>query len=309
MIIKILSLFMFRTFLSLMLLLSWAHASGRPNKEIRDMSRVCLDCHEELDCCNEMGESIKETAHNHLTNACASCHHPKGHLDDPSPENITIPSRESDADLLVTCASCHDPHLQLDQVGFDPHQAQGMNCLSCHDVHRPNSRLLLDDSGDFCGKCHTGIVREFERRSAHPLEADVMTCWSCHDFVGAEPNLSYGSSETCLNCHPEQAGPYRYEHEALSSFTTEGSGCVSCHSPHGSSNERLLNQPGSGLCQQCHSVPRHVTVHQGAFADIGCMNCHVEIHGSYEDKNFLDPMIGSNFGDGPNGCYCHTGGN
>ncbi len=27
-------------------------------------------------------------------------------------------------------------------------------------------------------------------------------------------------------------------------------GCVSCHSPHGSSNDRLLKQPGDGLCRR-----------------------------------------------------------
>lgn len=265
---------------------------------------VCLDCHE------EMAESVQGTTHEHPTVACASCHQGNEHADDPSTGNIIIPSQDTEAGQLATCTSCHKPHLQMDQVGFDPHQTQGLDCLSCHKIHQPDSRLLLDQSGDFCGKCHTGIERQFERRSAHPLEEDVMACWSCHDFVGAEPNLSHGSSESCLNCHADLAGPFLHEHEALSSFTTEGDGCVSCHSPHGSSNDRLLKQPGDGLCRQCHGVPvRHATAHDGAWADVACMDCHSEIHGSYEDSNLLDPMIGSKFGDGPSSCFCHTGGN
>jgi DmsE family decaheme c-type cytochrome len=262
----------------------------------------CLDCHE------EMAQSLVGTTHENPGVACASCHHGDKHVDDPSTDNITVPTRETAMEQLATCTACHKPHLEMDQVGFDPHQTQGFGCVSCHKIHEAGSRLLIDQSGEFCGKCHTGVTRQFERRTAHPLEEDVLACWSCHDFIGAEPNMGKGSTETCLDCHSELAGPFRFEHQALSSFSTEGSGCVACHSPHGSGNERMLKQPGDGLCRQCHGVPaRHANAHNGAFAGMGCVECHSDIHGSYDDKDFLDPMLGVKLGEGPDGCFCHTG--
>jgi hypothetical protein len=39
------------------------------------------------------------------------------------------------------------------------------------------------------------------------------------------------------------------------------------------------------------------------------MVCHTEIHGSYDDPNFLDPMLDTKVGDGPGSCSCHNTGN
>lgn len=265
----------------------------------------CLDCHE------DMAETLVGTTHEHDAVMCGDCHRGGDqHVDDPSIDNISSPARDGASDLLATCTSCHQPHLQLDQVGFDPHQAEGLSCIDCHKVHSQATSLLLDNSGEFCGTCHTGVERQFARRSAHPLEEEILSCWSCHQFSRSNPNRGHGQDETCLECHPDQAGPFLYEHEAGSSFTADGEGCVACHSPHGSSTERLLNQPGNGLCRQCHGVPvRHAVAHSGRWADVDCMVCHTEIHGSYDGPNFLDPMLDTKVGDGPGDCFCHNVGN
>lgn len=267
-------------------------------------AEVCMDCHE------DMASTLVGTTHEHPGVACASCHRGDNHPDDPSTGNITVPGKQTVPDQIATCTQCHRPHLEFDQIGFDPHLIQGMACTSCHEVHKAGSRLLLDDSGEFCGKCHVGVTRQFERNTAHPLEEDILACWSCHDFVKGQPNLGHGSGEACLDCHADVGGPYRYEHEALSSFTTEGGGCVACHSPHGSSNEVMLRQPGDRICRQCHAVPaRHNSAHNGAYANMNCVECHSDIHGSHDDKDLLDPMLGVKLGAGPNGCFCHTGDN
>ncbi len=262
----------------------------------------CLDCHE------EMAASLEGTTHDHNAVMCGDCHRGgEQHSEDPSVDNISVPARDDAAGIIATCTNCHQPHLELDKVGFDPHQTEGMSCISCHSVHSQTTRLLLDNGGDFCGKCHTGIDRQFARRSSHPLAEEILTCWSCHDFTGASPDLGHGRSETCLKCHPDQAGPFLHEHEATSSFSADGEGCVACHSPHGSSTEQLLKQPGNGLCRQCHGVPvRHAVAHNGRWADVDCMVCHTQVHGSYDGPNLLDPMLGTKMGDGPGGCFCHN---
>ena len=61
----------------------------------------------------------------------------------------------------------------------------------------------------------------------------------------------YGRQDTvCFKCHSEKAGPFVYEHQAVK---TEG--CVSCHTPHGSANPRLLKRSQVNLvCLECHSL-------------------------------------------------------
>ena len=41
-------------------------------------------------------------------------------------------------------------------------------------------------------------------------------------------------------------------------------GCVTCHDPHGSTNERMLVAKPPFLCQRCHVTTRHPpTVYEG----------------------------------------------
>ncbi|MEI8341119.1 MAG: cytochrome c3 family protein, partial [Verrucomicrobiota bacterium] len=55
-----------------------------------------------------------------------------------------------------------------------------------------------------------------------------------------------GKNETCFQCHTEQRGPFVFEHQALRE------GCITCHTPHGSVNARLLNERNQTLCLKCH---------------------------------------------------------
>jgi len=151
------------------------------------------------------------------------------------------------------------------------------------------------------------VVNEFKRVSNHPLTDGNVTCLSCHGFAKEmEPDYGHGQNARCYSCHSEQSGPYTFEHDAASSFATQGGGCIACHSPHGSPNERLLNQPGSGLCRQCHGVPAmHMTQHNGIGQQYDCVECHSEVHGSYENHALLDSYLGSKIGSGPGSCWCH----
>jgi predicted CXXCH cytochrome family protein len=134
-----------------------------------------------------------------------------------------------------------------------------------------------------------------------------VTCLSCHDFSGRnDVAFGHGNNANCYQCHPEQSGPFRFEHEAASSFTTQGDGCTVCHTPHGSPNERLLAQPGDRLCRQCHGLPLlHAIKHGGIGLEYRCVECHSDIHGSYESHALLDIDLGIKIGGGPLGCYCH----
>jgi predicted CXXCH cytochrome family protein len=62
-------------------------------------------------------------------------------------------------------------------------------------------------------------------------------------------------------------------------------GCVSCHTPHGSSNPRLLRRSQINLlCLECHSLttdpgaPATSTFHNQAQKYQACTMCHIQIY-------------------------------
>jgi predicted CXXCH cytochrome family protein len=65
-------------------------------------------------------------------------------------------------------------------------------------------------------------------------------------------------------------------------------GCVTCHDPHGSSNERMLVVKTPMLCQRCHVATRHPsTIYDQALINTSvrvyarsCVTCHTNMHGS-----------------------------
>jgi len=271
-------------------------------------NETCLMCHDGMDRLgmHKLG-SLGGKPEKAL--ACVSCHSGgETHVDDPSRENIGNPATMTTGAVETVCATCHQPHLELDNVGYDPHRQLDLTCSSCHRVHGEQDGLLIDDQAEFCGSCHVSAANEFQRRSNHPVLDGIVTCVSCHDFVGrTPPGYAHGQAAVCADCHAEQTGPFLFEHEAGSSFSIEGSGCIACHRPHGSPNERLLNQPGNAMCRQCHGLPPgHLTAHGGAYAALDCMDCHSAVHGSNDNRSLLDSRLGILLGDGPDGCFCHN---
>jgi DmsE family decaheme c-type cytochrome len=283
-----------------------AEQSGAPPID----DETCLGCHEGVDATlsgspHALSSTLTKPA---VVVACVSCHWgAQAHIEDPSPSNITNPGTADTKTVTAACEKCHVAHQELDNIGFDPHLGKDLSCASCHSVHKGNEGLLLDRNLDFCGQCHVGLAAGFRRRSTHPVAEANVTCLSCHDFTGGkEPTFGHGPSANCYQCHPEQSGPYVFEHEATSSFSPEGDGCTACHSPHGSANDRLLTEPGSLLCQQCHGTPPlHQTFHGGLGSQYPCMDCHTDIHGSNDNINLLDANLGSRISGGPPSCYCH----
>lgn len=94
-------------------------------------------------------------------------------------------------------------------------------------------------------------------------------------------------NESCAGCHREQARPAIFEHEALRE------GCTTCHSPHGSINDKMLVQRDNNLCLKCHAqvhsaggdiyigdTPHTTFINRGSCWTAGC---HTAIHGSNVD--------------------------
>lgn len=281
-------------------------------KEIIDNSADCLDCHE------EMVNSLSGSAHHIFDNnsgttikvGCVGCHDGwEAHLDEPGEDNIGQPADYFLTEQAKICGRCHQSSHQTSMLNSDPHGQAGVTCVTCHTIHdNSNENLLSTNKHQFCISCHTRIASEFKQRSAHPYESENIFCTDCHLIDETEKGfLSVGLNWTCQNCHAEYSGPFIYEHPVSYSHLIEGGGCVECHQPHGSNNDRLLTQPGNGTCLQCHGTPPgHVTNHNGLGSKLACVRCHTEIHGSYDNGLFLDPDLGTKlFPD----CYqsgCHN---
>lgn len=271
---------------------------------------TCLTCHEGYDqtlaaTVHRLASTMKSPSQ---TVMCASCHSgAEVHIEDPSVDNIGNPSRLSGQDAIETCSACHIAHVDLDNYGFDAHSELRLNCSGCHSVHGGNQSLLVDAGADFCYACHQSVKTQFARNSQHPVRQGNITCLSCHQFVARkDANLAYDLGRVCQDCHPQQAGPFLFEHEPNSAWAVEGSGCIECHEPHGSANDRLLRQSESNVCRQCHILPGHRLAHGGIYADNNCLSCHLEVHGSHTNRKLWDPAIAVKFGVDCFQSGCHS---
>jgi predicted CXXCH cytochrome family protein len=218
------------------------------------------------------------------------------------------------------CATCHDvivrdfrtaTHARLQAQGGN---AKGIGCESCHG---PGS-LHVQGGGDrskivnprksptTCFQCHTNVRASFELPHHHPVIEGKVSCTDCHNPHKGDAVKGGGTSlpqkvrggsiamlsanGTCLQCHTAQGGPFVFEHEAVRE------GCVSCHSPHGSVNQKMLIQRNANLCLKCHfqqqradgkifiSDGDHTTrLQQGTCWSAGC---HEAVHGSQVNTHF-----------------------
>ena len=206
------------------------------------------------------------------------------------------------------CAECHETVTTgFHDASHAKMMAPGDNAtdIGCESCHGPGSLHVKSGGGggtivnprnspETCYQCHLDKRAEFNLPSAHPVKNGQMSCSDCHEphlgnaITTGGTNLA-GINDTCLKCHNAQAGPYAFEHEAVRE------GCVTCHSPHGSVNARMLKTTNANLCLQCHSQTQTsagVIViggrdHAGSLNRGTCWTagCHEGVHGSHVNNS------------------------
>jgi DmsE family decaheme c-type cytochrome len=166
-----------------------------------------------------------------------------------------------------------------------------VSCTSCHSMHSAKSEtgsLIGATQLETCASCHRDKVAKADRSGHMPVREGKMQCSSCHSTHGSTSvkQLKVGDSvaELCSSCHADKRGPYLFEH------APSRDGCVTCHDPHGSANERMLVARPPMLCQRCHVASRHPSTiyDEAAFTTApstrvyarSCVTCHSNIHGS-----------------------------
>lgn len=281
------------------------------------VSTACLECHAGRD------STLMGTAHwagavhegDPAVLACTDCHAgDRRHWeDDPEANPMTNPAKVSAAAEAAICAGCHQNSHQQNMVEKNVHTANSVGCSGCHRVHgSKHPALLKKPQPGLCTSCHVRVEGEFARSYRHPVSEGVVQCTDCHATLDRTSRpLTFNGTSVCLDCHNQFAGPFPFEHRATLDHSTEEGGCLACHEPHGSHLPRMVKQPYEPphypLCTQCHSVPRHFSnsMHGTQWAGMACNECHTDIHGSYDNRLFVNESLKAR------GCFnsgCHSDG-
>lgn len=233
---------------------------------------------------------------------CEACHGPGGFhtrlAGDPS--QIVNPRKLPARAVAAICTTCHVEQSVRRSPYHTEHDPDAVGCNDCHSPHQEhtNPYLLVTEGAGLCLTCHREVAPEFRKPFHHKVLEGGMSCRDCHSGHGARNTVearrsAEGLNALCATCHADKHGPFVFEHLALK---RSEDGCVTCHAPHGSVNNRMLVRASVfQLCIQCHSeIGLSKDFTKGVFPhDLGnarfrnCTTCHTEIHGSNTSRVFL----------------------
>lgn len=209
---------------------------------------------------------------------------------------------------LDTCSQCHEKEVKdykrSTHARLELKTDEGAN--ACETCHGPGS-LHAESGGDkkfiinprnnpeTCFQCHAEKRMQFKLPYHHPVLEGKMSCSDCHELHGEEAKpwtatSMEGVNELCLKCHKDQEGPFVYEHPALRE------GCTTCHTVHGSIQNKMLLTSDDNLCMKCHvqaNFPNiySSTTHPARLGRGECWSggCHEHPHGSNFSSIFFYP--------------------
>src|SRR5918911_42730 len=285
-------------------------------------SDTCKVCHE------DQFKNFTHTAHAKLESlsswkgkavGCESCHGPgKAHAEEGDPTKIVSFKNRSAKQNSETCLTCHSGKEEHNNFRRGEHWRNDVGCNDCHSPHgnpvgtnKPSSntfvaaanaekpgfgtvKMLKMSEPQLCLSCHSEAKHQFNQPFHHKVLEGAMKCSDCHNAHGGfetkQTRLATGADAACLKCHADKQGPFTFEHVPVK---TEG--CASCHTPHGSSNPRMLKRSSvAQLCLECHSVDHGVGAlepagpqHNQNVQYANCTACHVKIHGSHTSPVFF----------------------
>jgi DmsE family decaheme c-type cytochrome len=214
---------------------------------------------------------------------CEACHGPGEKHAEAEGKGFILSFKGKNAkDRSDACLKCHQTQKELFQFRRGVHKLSAVGCNDCHHIHgnQTAEKLLKAKETDLCFSCHQDVKSKFYLPTRHKVIEGAMKCTDCHTPHGTRTRASLRTwnkfnVDACFKCHPEKRGPWVYEHLA-----GKVEGCSICHVPHGSPNRFLLiRRDVRAVCVECHGIPH--------FAQISCMRCHTQIHGSNFSSKFF----------------------
>lgn len=180
---------------------------------------------------------------------------------------LVIPPQVAGATYVGSkqCADCHDTETSHFATATHAKLAFGdpkVGSTGCEACHGPGSLHVKAGGGrgtiinprkspEACFQCHVDKRGQFSLPNTHQVLTGKMSCADCHDPHAGPAIRGTGAAieaenETCTKCHTEQKGPFIFKHNAMKE------GCVACHNPHGSVNQKMLVARDANLCLRCH---------------------------------------------------------
>jgi len=213
----------------------------------------------------------------------------------------------------ATCLSCHadkGPQLATTPHGRrqDPRSpASAMGCESCHGpgrahaesgdpglIRRFDKAMLPRDATATCVSCHNRGPHAQWSGSMHDIRnVSCVTCHSVHSPKSETAQLKTPTqAATCVQCHkPQVLKVQRTAHMPVREGKLE---CASCHTPHGSTNVKMLKVGNwvNESCVSCHTEKRGPFLWEHAAGRESCISCH-DPHGSSNDRMLVAklPML------------------
>lgn len=286
-------------------------------------SDTCAACHE------DQFKKFKSTKHAKLKDVaswkdkaqgCESCHGPgKAHVEGAGDKTKIVSFKGKDSkQVSETCLTCHSGKESHNNFRRGEHWRNDVGCTDCHSSHGStfsndmassttyvagtstqnpsvaHTAMLKQSEPQLCMSCHTETKAQFTKPFHHKVLEGSMKCSDCHNahggFESKQTKLAVGGDVACIKCHNDKQGPFVFEHAPLK---TEG--CSACHTPHGSSNPKMLNRNSvRQLCIECHSAlssaeegAPQATHNQTQTRYLNCTVCHAKIHGSNSNAAFF----------------------
>ncbi len=170
----------------------------------------------------------------------------------------------------ATCEGCHGPGKAHVDSGGDkakifrftiaPSKEADKRCLSCHQLDGDHDNFL---------------------RSAH--SEGKVGCLGCHSMHAPKEQvglLKAAQPTLCYTCHTDIRGQFsKPMHHKVNEGLLK---CSDCHSPHGSTQDKLLRTANTGdaICIKCHTEKMGpFTFEHPPMKTEGCVFCHAP-HGS-----------------------------
>jgi DmsE family decaheme c-type cytochrome len=263
-------------------------------------AETCKACHDDIYTSFEKTPHWKTTYDTHRGAAyqgCEACHGPgEAHMNNPTDKTKIINFKGMDAaKISARCLNCHQYGEEHSNFARSAHSENNVSCIDCHSPHHATQAnyLLKKKQPELCYSCHLDTKPQFTKPFHHRVNEGLVKCTDCHNqhggFLNKQLRSTAAQDMVCVKCHTEKAGPFVFEHQPV-----KIEGCVSCHTPHGSSNPRLLKRAQVNLlCLECHTLtidsaaPGIPSFHNQAQKYQACTMCHTQIHGSNFDKTFF----------------------
>lgn len=270
-------------------------------------SEVCQSCHADTPT-KDFYKNYEASPHFVTTmdtkrgpqwQGCEACHGPgKEHVDGGGDKSKIFTFKDVSAqEVSARCLDCHQYGEEHANFGRSAHLQNNVGCTDCHSPHhaKENQFLMKEKQPQLCYGCHLETKQQFTRTFHHRVNEGLVRCDDCHNphggFLVRQARATISEDTVCFKCHTDKAGPFVFEHQAV-----KIEGCISCHTPHGSSNPRLLKRSQVNLlCLECHSLtvdagaPAVPTFHKQDQKYQACTLCHVAIHGSNSSSVFFKP--------------------